>query len=48
MIDNLKQHGTVFNLNDDQSFIDDLLNIDLKLDNEIKEAPSDETFEEEN
>lgn len=50
MLDNLKQHGTVFNLTDDLSFVDDLLSADLETGLQVAENPnltSDVTFEEE-
>lgn len=48
MLANLKQHGTVFNLSDDQSFVDDLLSADIDPNLESTEnLSSDVTFEDE-
>lgn len=50
MLANLRQHGTVFNLSDDQSFVDDLLSADLEPGLQVNETPepsSDVTFEDE-
>lgn len=50
MLDNLKQHGTVFNLNDDQNYVDNLLNTELEANLQVTEHPeptSDVTFEDE-
>lgn len=50
MVENLKHNGIVFNMNDDQSFVDDLLNADLGETLQVTENPeptSDKTFEDE-
>lgn len=50
MVANLKQHGTVFNLTDD-NFVNDLLNVDVGVGINVAEHPelpsSDKTFEDE-
>lgn len=48
MIENLKEHGTVFNLADDNA--EDMLSADVGVGLNVTEAPgprSDKTFEEE-